>query len=101
MREAEIDLSDKTTTIDNIYTKMMRNVYKKFTLRKKIKFEEGKFLEITKSVGKLALQTLTSNNLLLQRKEVIETVEDAAFEYGFFLVMEVSDFILIHQLIFV
>ena len=63
---------------------MMKNLYKKFTIRKKVDFEEGKFLEIMKSVGKLALQTLTSNNPLLQRKEVIEIVGDAAFEYGFF-----------------
>ena len=37
-----------------------------------------------KSVGKLALKTLTSNNPLLKNEEVHKIVGECAFEYGFF-----------------
>ena len=82
--EKEIDLSDRAISMGDIYFRLLKCLYKKFTIRKNIEFEEQNFFCILKSIGKLSLLTLTSNNPLLQRKEVLKVVGDFAFEYGFF-----------------
>ena len=84
VKEDEINLSDRNLTIGDMYYKMVRCLYKKFTIRKGIAFDEGEFVKVLKSVGQLALQTLKTNNPLLQRSEVKRIVGDHAFEYGFF-----------------
>ena len=66
--EQEIDLSDKTISMGDIYTRLVKCLYKKFTIRKGIKFKLDDFLQVLKSVGKLALATLKSNNPLLEKK---------------------------------
>ena len=66
--EKEIDLSDKVIRIGDIYTRLVKCLYKKFTIRKGIKFKLDDFLQVLKSVGKLALATLKSNNPLLEKK---------------------------------
>ena len=80
--EQEIDLSDKK--ISDIYIRLVKCLYKKFTIRKGVEFEKKGLFFIYKSVGKLALQTLISNNPLLQRREVLSLVGDFAFDYGLF-----------------
>ena len=82
--EQEIDLTYKTISIGDIYTRLVKCLYKKYTIRKNMEFEEENFFCILKSVGQLALQTLTSNNPLLQRSEVFRVVGEFAFEYGLF-----------------
>ena len=59
-------------------------MYKKFTIRKNSDYKEAEFQKVMKSVGKLALKTLRSNNPLLQRSEVLRVVGEFAFEYGLF-----------------
>ena len=66
----------------DIYYRLVKCLYKKYTIRKNIKFEKQNLFCIFKSIGKLALLTLTSNNPLLKRKEVLKVVGDFAFEYG-------------------
>ena len=82
--EHEIDLSDETISMGNIYTRLVKCLYKKYTIRKGIKFELNDFVQVLKSVGKLALTTLISNDPLLKRSEVHSVVGDFAFEYGLF-----------------
>ena len=82
--EQEIDLSDKTINMGHIYTRLVKCLYKKFTIRKGKEFEKKDLSFIFKSVGKLALQTLKSSNPLLQRREVLEVVGEFAFDYGLF-----------------
>ena len=82
--EKEINLLDTKLTIGELYFKMVQCLYKKFTIRKGMTFNQSKFVQVLKSVGKLALQTLKANNPLLQRSEVERIVGDHAFEYGFF-----------------
>ena len=82
VREDEIDLSDKTIHIGEIYTRMVRCLYKKFTIRKGIEFKIGEFINVLKFLGKLALQTLLSGNPLLRRSQVIEEIGSDAFDYG-------------------
>ena len=82
--EQEIDLSDRTISLGDIYTLLVKCLYKKFTNKKNIPFKVAEFNKVMKSVGKLAFKTLTSNNPLLRRTEVLEMIGDFAFEYGLF-----------------
>ena len=84
VKEEEIDLLDKNLSIGDLYLRMVQCFYKKFTIRKGVQFEKNKFIEVMKSVGKLALQTLITNNPLLQKNEVHRIVGQFAFELGFF-----------------
>ena len=63
---------------------MVQCLYKKFTIRKGMTFNQSKFVQVLKSVGQLALQTLKANNPLLQKSEIESIVGDNAFQYGFF-----------------
>ena len=82
--EQEIDLSDKAISMGDVYTRLVKCLYKKYTIKNNIKFEVDEFVLVLKSVGKLALRTLKSNNSLLEESEVLSVVGDFAFEYGFF-----------------
>ena len=82
--EQDIDLSDKTISMDDIYTRLVKCLYKKFMIRRNAAFKDADFYEVMKSLGKLAFKTLTLNNPFLQRAEVLEMVGDFAFEYGLF-----------------
>ena len=82
--EQEIDLSDKAITMGDIYTRLVKCLYKKYTIRKGMKFKLDDFLQVLKSVGKLALTTLKSNNPLLEKGKVLSAVGEFAFEYGLF-----------------
>ena len=84
VKENKIDLSDTKLTVGDLYLRMVRCLYRKFTHRKRIGFVESEFVQVMKSVGILALKTLLSNNPLLQRSEIIEIAGEFAFEYGFF-----------------
>ena len=82
--EEEIDLCDKKLSIGDIYTRLVKCLYKKFMIRKNLAFKVANFNEVMKSLGKLAFKTLTLNNPLLQRAEVLEMIGEFAFEYGLF-----------------
>ena len=82
VREDDIDLSDQTLTVGEIYTRMVRCLYKKFTIRKGIHYESRLFVKLLSCLGKLALETLLSGNPLLQRNDVIKAVGSDAFDYG-------------------
>ena len=84
VKEEEIDLSDTKLTVGDLYLRMVQCLYKKFKIRKGVQYEKNKFLEVMKSVGKLALKTLITNNPLLQKNEVLRIAGKFAFEYGFF-----------------
>ena len=84
MAEQEIDLSDKTVTMGDIYTGLVKCLYKIYTERTRIAYKADNFKKVMKSVGQLALQTLMSNNPLLQRSEVLRIVGEFAFEYGLY-----------------
>ena len=81
----QIELSNKTINLGDIYLYLVKCMYKKFVIRKAMEFESGDFIQVMKSVGKLSLQTLTFNNPLLQGSEVLRMVGNFAFEYGLFV----------------
>ena len=94
-REDDIDLSDTAMHIGEIYTRMVRCLYKKFTIRKGISFEKDQFMKSMVRIGKLALKTLISGNPLMKRSDVIEEVGPCAFDYG--LLIGHEDFRLIRD----
>ena len=81
VREDDIDLSDSSINIGEIYFRMVICLYKKFTIRKEKRFDMTSLVEVLKSLGKLALETLFESPLL-QRSQVIKAVGEDAFDYG-------------------
>ena len=84
-REDDIDLANKTMHVGEIYTRMVRCLYKKYLLRKELSFQANAFETVILSIGKLALETLLSGNPLLQRSDVIREVGPDVFDYGFLI----------------
>ena len=82
VREENIDLSNTKISMGEIYFRMVQCLYKKFTLRKKIRFEKEILVTVLKSLGKLALETLLSGDPLLERFKIIEQIGEEVFEYG-------------------
>ena len=82
VREDNTDLSDKEISMGEIYFRMVQCLYKKFTIRKGIKFEKGSLITVLMSIGKLALGTLLSGKSELERSQIIEQVGEEVFEYG-------------------
>ena len=83
VKKKKVDLSDRNITIGDLYFKMIEYLYRQFTLKKGISFELGQLLQVLRSVGKLALHTLLSNNPLLQKSEVLRIAGDFVLDYGF------------------
>ena len=82
VREDDINLANKTMHVGEIYTRMVRCLYKKYLIRKGLPFHADQFEKVLTSIGKLALKTLLSGNPLLQRSFVIQKVGPDAFDYG-------------------
>ena len=95
VREDDIDLSHREMPVGEIYTRMVRCLYKKYTLRKNKDYVDEEFVSVLKSVGSLALDTLLSGNPLLKRSEVLKKVGSEAFDYG--LLIGHEDFRLIRD----
>ena len=68
--------------IGEIYTRMVRCLFKKYLIRKELHFDAAQFETVLVSIGKLALKTLLSGDPLLRRSEVIKEVGPDAFDYG-------------------
>ena len=81
VKEDKTDLLSKETNTGEIYTKMVRCLYIKFTNRAKIEFESCEFTRVITKLGKLALETLFSGNPLLKQSDIIK-VDKRAFYYG-------------------
>ena len=82
VREEDIDLSSKSLSSGEIYMRMVRCLYKKFTIRVGKVYQESEFLETLRKLGQLAFETLLSGNPLLQKHEVSKSIGDDAFKYG-------------------
>ena len=78
----EIDLSQIVISLGEIYTRLIRCLYRKFTVRKGIAFKQEEFEAVLASMGRLALKILATNTYHLQRGEVLEDVGEDCFEYG-------------------
>ena len=61
---------------------MVQCLYKQFTIRRGIRYDVNKFAEVVGVVGKLAWDTLLSNNALFEKSRVHREVGEDAFHYG-------------------
>ena len=82
VRENEIDLSDDNINTGEIYTRLIRCLYKKFTIRTNIMYQYAEFVKVITAVGKIAFHALLTGNPLFRRSRVIEEVGPNAFDYG-------------------
>ena len=82
--EQEIELEETSISMGDIYIHLVKSLYRKFTVRKGIAYKASDFNSLMKSVSKLALRTLMSDNPLLQKSEVLQIVGQFAFDYGLF-----------------
>ena len=85
VREKAVDLTNKTMPTGEIYTRMIQCLYKKFTLRRGIRYDDVEFTKVVGLVGKLAWESLLSGDPLFQRSRVEREVGKDAFDYGFLI----------------
>ena len=85
VREKAVDLANKTIPTGEIYTRMVQCLYKKFTIRREIQFDEVEFTKVVGLVGKLAWASLLLGDPLFQRSRVDREVGKDAFDYGFLI----------------
>ena len=85
VREKALDLSDKTMATGEIYTRMIQCLYRKFTVRRNIEYDRKEFVKILPLVGKLAWETLLSDDPLFTRSRVEEEIGEDVFDYGFLI----------------
>ena len=95
VREENFVLSGTGPEVGDLYTRMVRCLYKKFTILKNFDFSVEGFISTMISIGKLALETLVSGNHLMQRSRVIKEIGTDAFNYG--LLIGHEDFRLIRD----
>ena len=74
VRHGEIDLASETINSGEIYSRMVRCLYKKFLIRQGREFSDKDFVTVMRRIGKLALNTLRTGEALLKRTEVIKQV---------------------------
>ena len=78
----EIDLSRTIVNLGEVYTRLIRCLYRKYTVRKGIAFKQEGFEKVLTSLGKLALKILATNTYHLQRGDALSDVGEDCFEYG-------------------
>ena len=82
VKNEAIVLGSKTFCNGELYFKLVRFLYVKYTKQKGMEYEKEHLVELIKKLGKLAWETLKSGNGLLRRSHVIKEIGEEAFEYG-------------------
>ena len=95
VREEDINLVQERFEIGDLFLRMVRCLFQKFSIRNRTKFTVSSFIQAMKSVGKLALKTLVADYPFMQRSQVIEEIGEEAFDYGLLIGQE--DFRLIRN----
>ena len=94
-KEKEIDLRNKDFSYGELYFKLIRFLYSKYTVRKGIPFEQNTLIDVRKRIGKVAFEAFTGQNSFMKRSDILEKVGPDAFDYG--LLIGHEDFRLIGQ----
>ena len=81
VRDVDINLNENAIPLGEVYTRLLRCLYRKFTLRKGIEYQDMHFTRMLQAVGKIALHTLRFGNLMT-RREIIRELGGDAFNYG-------------------
>ena len=78
----EIDVLNKMCFTGEIYTRILRCLYKTYTTQNNNEYCHKKFALVMKLFGKFAFKILVNKNYLYTRKEVTDEVCEDVFEYG-------------------
>ena len=89
----DINLRDRCVTFSEIYSRLIRCVYRKFIVRKGFAFSQRSFEKLLEKIGKFAIRTLKSRVYLLQQSELMDLIGQEAFECG--LLIGYDDFRLV------
>ena len=82
VKEDQIILGSRNFSNGELYFRLVRFLYVKYTTQKGIEYNKEHLEELLKKMGKLAWDTLKSGNGLLRRSQVIREIGEEAFEYG-------------------
>ena len=84
VNSGEMNFAREHIPIGEIYASLVRCLYRRFVIRKGIRFHRTDFTSVFKRVGHLAWEILQSGSGWLLLREVVDIVGPDAFEYGFF-----------------
>ena len=97
VREDQFDFSNKAIHTGDIYARMIRCLFRKYTIRRGITFEIGTFVRVITSLGKLAFGSLLSGDPLMKRSAVIAEVGKEVFDYGLLIGNEDAHRLLLNE----
>ncbi len=80
--DPSLDLTDETINKGYIYMRMIRCVYKKYTQKKGVSYDDSAFVEMLRRVGKVAWTTLISGDPLMRKGDIEKDVGADAFDIG-------------------
>ena len=85
VRENQIDLKCKAFRIGELYFKLTRFLYQKYTRSKNSDFDLKSLVGVLTKTGKLAWESIRSRNAFFKRSQIIEELGEDAFQYGFLI----------------
>ncbi len=91
-----LDLTDRNVTLTDIYSKLHECLYKRYTIKRDVKFSIAKMKHTLVQLGKLALKGLEQGRLLYQKSEIEKEVGKDAFHSG--IIVGYQDRRVIHDL---
>ena len=81
VRDDDIDFNKNAIPLGEIYTRLLRCLYRKFTLRKRIEYQTMDSIRMLQRFGNIALKTLMSRDSM-NRGDIIQELGGDAFNYG-------------------
>ena len=82
VKENQIDFMNKGFKVGEIYFKLTRFLYQKYTRSQMVDFDLNAFVDVLTKIGKLAWESLKSGNALFTRSQIIKELGEDAFQYG-------------------
>ena len=82
--ENDGELDNNVAYLGEIYFRLIRCMYRKYCVRKRIEFNSNEFLQVLKSVGKIAWEMLDSGTNFAKEIDLIRELGSDTFEYGLF-----------------
>ncbi len=80
--DESLDLTDERIDVGSVYLLMTQFLYKKYVTRKGAQYEHEGFLQMMKSIGKIAWEMLLSGNFFRRRGDLVREVGEDVFAIG-------------------
>ncbi len=82
VNERTIDIDTERLSLDELYTRLLDLLYKRYTVRANVIYKEEDREDMISKLGKIALEGLKKKTLGILRSFVIHEVGEKVFEYG-------------------